>query len=63
MRAKFKTNKEEDFSNFFCSELVAACYKQLGLLSKGANASNFTPKDFAGDKLILNEADLGPILK
>jgi len=63
VKAKFKTNKDEDFSKFFCSELVAAAFKHLGLLSKSMNASNFTPKDFASEHVLLNQAELGPIIK
>lgn len=32
---------------FFCSELVAAIYKNLGILSKERAASNYWPVDFS----------------
>jgi hypothetical protein len=63
IRAKFKSNKEEDLSTIFCSELIAACYKHLGLLSQSQNASNFTPKDFANAHVMMNDGELGVIRK
>lgn len=44
---------ENDQSGFFCSELVATAYKELGLLTRDHSnpnyqpACNFYPKDFS----------------
>jgi len=34
-----KNEDNESYETFFCSELVAACYKKLGLLPSGLSAS------------------------
>jgi hypothetical protein len=45
--------EEEDESGFFCSELVATVYKELGLLTRDKSSDNyqpackFYPKDFS----------------
>jgi len=41
-----KLNRQENLQSVFCSELVAATLKYMGLLPENINASNFTPKDF-----------------
>ena len=49
---------EEDF---FCSELVAAAYKKLGLLPAELPARSLWPKDFAeGSRLVLLQGSLSP---
>ncbi|KAL6048237.1 DUF4261 domain-containing protein [Balamuthia mandrillaris] len=43
-----KRNKVEDLSSVFCSELVAATLKSMGLLEKDHSvSSNYVPKDFS----------------
>jgi hypothetical protein len=42
----FGKNKE-NFSSIFCSELVAAFYKRVGLLPADVAANEYTPADFA----------------
>jgi hypothetical protein len=50
---KNSTEDENDESGFFCSELVATAYKELGLLTRDHNSDNyqpackFYPKDFS----------------
>lgn len=41
--------EQEDFSNrtFFCSELVAAAYKRLGLLPKNVSSTQYWPGSFS----------------
>lgn len=55
---------KQDEGGFFCSELVATLYKELGLLTRDTNSSNyqpactFYPKDFSvrgGKKLDYGE--------
>ena len=52
-----KKNTKEDLydenTTFFCSELVAAAYKFLGLIDENIPASNFWPNDFSNKKKIL----------
>lgn len=47
----FGSNEEEDLSSVFCSELVAAAYKNLGLLAERDNtkrpSNSYIPGDFA----------------
>ena len=45
----FFKNAKEDLSSIFCSELVAAAYKRMGLLDnkKAKVSSEFTPDDFS----------------
>eukprot|EP00735_Rhodelphis_limneticus_P011010 TRINITY_DN4057_c0_g1::TRINITY_DN4057_c0_g1_i1::g.11841::m.11841 TRINITY_DN4057_c0_g1::TRINITY_DN4057_c0_g1_i1::g.11841 ORF type:complete len:297 (+),score=28.08,DUF830/PF05708.7/1.3e-07,DUF830/PF05708.7/0.36,Ribosomal_L36e/PF01158.13/0.26,Ribosomal_L36e/PF01158.13/5.2e+03,TFIIE-A_C-term/PF11521.3/8.3e+03,TFIIE-A_C-term/PF11521.3/0.36 TRINITY_DN4057_c0_g1_i1:242-1132(+) len=40
------TNKEEDLSSVFCSELVAAAYQRLGLLPHFPRSNEYLPTDF-----------------
>jgi hypothetical protein len=48
--------------SFFCSELVAACYKSLSLLPSSSNTSSYFPVHFSEDKALSLEGDfsLGP---
>lgn len=61
----FGSNKEEDLSSLFCSELIAEAYQAMGLLQKnedGGKLSNeFTPRDFSdkGKLELLMNASLG----
>jgi hypothetical protein len=46
------SNKAEDLSTVFCSELVAASLKHMGLLAPDTNSNNFVPRDFTSDQRI-----------
>ena len=50
----FLRNTKEDISSLFCSELVAAAYKKMGLLDTTKLSNEFTPDDFSSS----NDADL-----
>lgn len=47
VRAWQGSHTSEDLSSIFCSELVAAAYKRMGLLSNDIPSNNFLPVDFA----------------
>eukprot|EP00330_Aristerostoma_sp_ATCC50986_P001784 CAMPEP_0114582516 /NCGR_PEP_ID=MMETSP0125-20121206/6474_1 /TAXON_ID=485358 ORGANISM="Aristerostoma sp., Strain ATCC 50986" /NCGR_SAMPLE_ID=MMETSP0125 /ASSEMBLY_ACC=CAM_ASM_000245 /LENGTH=109 /DNA_ID=CAMNT_0001775501 /DNA_START=1381 /DNA_END=1710 /DNA_ORIENTATION=+ len=50
---KKKSDFEEeirDDQTFFCSELVAACYKRIGLLPKEIPSSSYLPGTFSEKK-------------
>lgn len=49
------TLNQEDFSSFFCSELVAGAYKQSGILPKKLNASEITPSNLVSLKLFAKD--------
>ena len=49
IRATYNANEEDDLSSLFCSQLIAAAYQSLDLLSKGVHTNNFVPSDFAND--------------
>ncbi len=59
--ARWGRNKADDLSSVFCSELVAAAYKQLGLLEDSVVTCNVLPKDLAGD-FALRRGALGPLI-
>lgn len=51
----------EDLSSVFCSELVAECYKTLGLLGQGLPSNSYSPADFSANRgLDLLRGKLGP---
>jgi len=50
MFSAIHTNKKEDLSTIFCSELVAASYKNMGLFVPETNSNNFVPRDFTSDE-------------
>ncbi|MDP4142871.1 MAG: hypothetical protein Q8936_00105 [Bacillota bacterium] len=54
-------NVKPSLDNFFCSELVAESYIQMGLLPAGRSSESYDPKDFsASGKITLeNGAKLG----
>ena len=59
----FLENEEEDLSSLFCSELVAAAYKHMGVLNTTKPSSEFTPDDFTSardSELVLNFGRLEP---
>jgi len=60
IKSQLKSNTKDDLKGLFCSELVAAAYKDLGLFPKEKFASNYTPRDFAGQVDLLKGASLGP---
>ena len=45
---------------YFCSELVAACYKVMGLINQKASCAHFWPVTFSTKKniLLLRDAKL-----
>jgi hypothetical protein len=64
IRGRFRLNQTEDWSTFFCSELVAAALKRVKVLDDSRVSSNYLPKDFeAGDPvgLIPFRAELLPL--
>lgn len=57
----FLRNTHEDLSSLFCSELVAAAYKRMGLLKTKKLSNEFTPDDFSNNgDLELNFGQLEP---
>ena len=42
----YESAQEEKDRTFFCSELIAALYKYLGILDPGKASSTYLPKDF-----------------
>jgi hypothetical protein len=44
-KAKEHLNTKENDKSFFCSEFVAMILQELGILSKGRLADNYTPDD------------------
>merc|ERR1711916_157123 len=58
-------NKADDLSSVFCSELVAAALKHLGILSDKMVTSNVLPKDMASSDFasaMLGGVSLGPLI-
>lgn len=52
VKALYGANLENNFSNFFCSQLVASTFQFLELLPSGASellANNYVPKDFSSE--------------
>eukprot|EP01103_Thecamoeba_quadrilineata_P008721 TRINITY_DN1844_c0_g1_i4.p1 TRINITY_DN1844_c0_g1~~TRINITY_DN1844_c0_g1_i4.p1 ORF type:complete len:261 (+),score=34.30 TRINITY_DN1844_c0_g1_i4:102-884(+) len=45
------SNKEEDLSSIFCSELTAACLQQIGVLPKDRACNSYTPASFDAPNL------------
>ena len=42
-----KTNKDDVRKSYFCSELVAACHKELGIFPQKLAASQYWPSTYA----------------
>lgn len=62
VKAKLRINHEEEMDHIFCSELVAAALKVVGLMDPLAISGNFQPKDFAQEKIPgLLRASYGPL--
>jgi hypothetical protein len=55
-------SQDVDKTHIYCSELVAATYKHLGLLTKHHVSNAYAPKDLSsdGNMRLLNRAWLGP---
>jgi len=49
VRAAYNANESDDLSSLFCSQLIAAAYQRVGILSSDVHSNNFLPSDFAGD--------------
>jgi len=63
LKRKSTMKEDENIENrtFFCSELVAACYKKIGLLPQDVSAAQYLPGSFAAEKKLVlqNNAKLG----
>lgn len=56
----FVPDASNDLSSFFCSELIAETYREIGLLLSPQSSSEYTPADFAmHGKVSLHEHELG----
>jgi hypothetical protein len=56
-----KTEEEKKSRTYFCSELVAALYKAMGLLEKGKSCTQYYPVHFSeSSNLPLLKGTLGP---
>lgn len=49
-RAEIGDPDHDDLSSLFCSEMVAAAYRAMGLLPRTAVCGSFTPRDFSTEK-------------
>lgn len=56
-------DNEEDLSSLFCSELVAAAYQHMGLLTRALPSNEYTPRDFAGDLALEEGYSLGETME
>ena len=67
MASEFKNRVipyREDLSSVFCSELVAECYKVLGLLGQDLPSNIYSPADFSADRgMELLSGKLGPEIR
>jgi len=64
VRSAYNANEEDDLSSLFCSQLIAAAYQRLGLISKDVLSNNFVPSDFATDlQGQFNGARISPLRK
>jgi len=64
VKAKWGKNQEDNVSSYFCSQLVAAAYQRMGLLSSSMPATNYLPSDFDGNGKflpLLNGAQLSEV--
>lgn len=57
-----ENEQEEKNRTYFCSELIAALYKQLGLFEPKKPSSSYIPKDFTdkGSLNMINNTALEP---
>ena len=60
--SRFRNSEDDTEEKFFCSELVAAAYRQIGVLAESIAPSTIWPGDFSGTstKLHLVKARLCP---
>ena len=59
LKAVNQENHKEDLTSVFCSELVAQCLQELGILNKEKLSDNYLPKDFSSEATLeLTEAML-----
>lgn len=42
--------EKQEYDSFFCSQLVAAAYKQLGFLPQDVSTTQYWPVSFSQDK-------------
>lgn len=42
-----RTQEEEEGKTYFCSELVARLYKELGILDESKSSTSYYPVDFS----------------
>lgn len=49
VRAAYNANEEDDLTSLFCSQLIAAAYQRLGMISMDVRSNNFLPSDFANN--------------
>lgn len=49
IQAAYNANEEDDLTSLFCSQLIAAAYQRLDIISKDIPSNNFVPSDFAND--------------
>eukprot|EP01116_Phalansterium_solitarium_P000834 TRINITY_DN10692_c0_g1_i1.p1 TRINITY_DN10692_c0_g1~~TRINITY_DN10692_c0_g1_i1.p1 ORF type:complete len:440 (+),score=94.96 TRINITY_DN10692_c0_g1_i1:154-1320(+) len=61
IRAFSSSNQTENLETIFCSELLAAAFKRMGLLSPELCANNFLPRDFETDRVPLLMGKFGPL--
>jgi hypothetical protein len=63
LKGFFVRTKSKKERTFFCSELVAAAYKTVGLLKEGVSEVSFFPRSFASDSCpwLVGGASLGPL--
>lgn len=59
----FLRNTKEDLSSLFCSELVAAAYKRMGLLGDKLLSNEYTPDDFSSKSEKTNPLQFGKLEK
>lgn len=63
IKALTKANATEKLSSIFCSQLVAAAYQVMGLLSRKVCSSNYLPRDLASNSRVkLVKGSLGELM-
>lgn len=59
--SKVMTKEESEKRTYFCSELIAKCYKHLGLLPEQKSSTQYWPVDFTENRTLnLLEGSFGP---
>ena len=54
LKVIFKKNKKKDETSLFCSEFVASCLVQMGLIPPNTLTNNYGPKDFSSETNNIN---------